>query len=113
MASFFQQHGADQACAACLVLICDSCGSDNEIADLAVQAFFGYGSDIKAPTAAPAAGANITMPAFAGSPVQGGSSQGSFLSTPQVHGFQQTLPTPKPPKLLNSTTVAAPPSDKD
>nr|XP_047122862.1 nuclear pore complex protein Nup155-like [Hydra vulgaris] len=110
VASFFQQYGADQACAVCITLVCQCAESEAYIGDFAIQAFFRYGSGAqkfnKVTNVLP--GISNPMESYlVGSPVQGGSSQGSFLATPIPQSYHNQQPTPAQPNL---TSTVLPPS---
>ncbi|XP_057299970.1 nuclear pore complex protein Nup155-like [Hydractinia symbiolongicarpus] len=107
--SFFKHYGVDQACAICLILICQCVESEGQLIDLATQAFFRYGGETSETsgylgrTTVSANNFNA-IPNTICSPIQGGSSEGSYLSTP--HGYHpQSIQTPAPPSILNSTVI--------
>eukprot|EP00795_Rhopilema_esculentum_P004293 gene4293-20493_t len=89
--TFFQFYGVTQACAMCLVLICQSPEAEKEIVNRAVQAFFRYDyPSTLAGQRMPSTGAqtaestvNITDASFMfGGPVPAGSAHGSYLASP-------------------------------
>ncbi|XP_066922124.1 nuclear pore complex protein Nup155-like [Clytia hemisphaerica] len=112
IAAYFQQYGTTQACATCLVLICQSRESEKELADLATEAFFRFGDEQAVQEMQSMSTTHYPMQQptmqnnsyIVRSPTQGGSSQGSFLGTPIAQGLHQTIQTPQPPNM-NSTLV--------
>jgi len=125
VATFFRSYGLEQACATCLALVCQTNESELQLAELAVSAFFHYGgklveaqqpqggymaasthNNMANSTAFDTSVATSHMSKYiVGSPIQGGSSEGSYLSTPIGPDRYLNQPTPAPPNLLNSTMM--------
>lgn len=112
VATYFQQYGATQACATCLVIICQSRASERENVDLATEAFFRFGDDQLPPQDMSGVGypGALQNSYIVRSPAPSGSSHGSFLGTPISQGRHQTIQTPQPPSM-NSTMVHNKPND--
>eukprot|EP00794_Sanderia_malayensis_P007706 gene7706-8543_t len=116
--TFFKFFGATQACAMCLILICQSPEMEKEVASFAVHAFFRYDSQratlpasgsINPVTQSSGSNAQVQDASFLFSgPAPGGSSHGSYLASPvQQKRLANRQPHTVGPQFSHSTPAVS------